>query len=90
MMYELRGYAHLLRTRGVFRGLLAVAAWVLSAVDALASALIGVPPFAWCAKRAASTVRAVYLSGRYGKPSESTVVELHVVDAEIVDGEAVR
>lgn len=85
MIHQLGGCVHLPRTRAVLRGLAAVAVWVLSAVDALASAIVGVPPFAWCTRRAVSTLRAVYLSGRYGPASESTDVELHVIDAEIID-----
>ncbi|MCW2912409.1 MAG: hypothetical protein JWN52_477 [Actinomycetia bacterium] len=57
-------YAYLSRTRfAVF--------FALTAVDSLLTALFGVPPIRWCARRLAMAAREMYLADRYGPPSES-------------------
>jgi hypothetical protein len=76
--------------RTVGRGLAAVARLLLSALDALITAAVGIPPIAWCARQFAGVIRETYRLGRYGPPSTRTAVELHIADAEIVDEECGR
>lgn len=68
-------------------GIRAVLALFLGAVDALVSAVLGIPPIRWCAAHLAEVIRAEYWRGRFGPPSDHTDLEPVVVDAEIVDEE---
>lgn len=71
-------------------GIRGVVVLALTAVDSLISALIGIPPIRWCARKGAAVIRDSYRLGRFGPPSESTEVEPLVVDGELVDKEAGR
>lgn len=73
--------------RTVGRGLAVAAALILSALDALATAALGIPPIGWLARRSAALVRDAYRYGRYGAPSSCTDLAVAVVDAEIIDDE---
>ena len=59
--------------RGVARGLLAVAVLLLTAADALVTALAGVPPMAWAARRIRRVIADEYRRAYYD-----------AVDAEIL------
>jgi hypothetical protein len=78
---------HVKRSRRA--GVRAVVNAAAAAVDDLITARVGIPPFRWCARRAgralAEAIRGVYWRGRYGPLSEETAVELHIVDAEIIE-----
>lgn len=74
--------------RTVGRGLAAVAAFLLSAVDALVTAALGVPPIAWTARQLAAMVREAYRLGQYGEPSTCTDLAVVVLDGEVIDEEA--
>jgi hypothetical protein len=86
-MSYLQGYAPVTRTRAVLRLVAAVVVFALSALDALVSAVVGVPSLAGSVRRGAAAVRRVYLAARYGPASECTDVELHIVEGEFVDDE---
>lgn len=73
--------------RTVGRGLAAVARLLLSALDALITAAIGIPPIGWCVRRLAGAIRETYRLGRFGEPSTRTDLAVIVVDAEIIDKE---
>jgi hypothetical protein len=82
-MHDQQRYAYPGRTR--------VAVYlVLTALDSLVSALVGIPPIRWCARRLATVGRQLYLTARYGPPSESTEVQIVVVDGELIDEESGR
>jgi hypothetical protein len=73
--------------RTVGRGLAAFARLLLTALDALITAAVGIPPIAWCARRLGGAIRAQYRLGRFGEPSTRTDLAVVVVDAEILDEE---
>jgi hypothetical protein len=70
--------------RTVGRGLAAVARLFLSALDALLTAAVGIPPIAWCARQLGALIRETYRLGRYGEPSDSTDLAVVVIDAEVI------
>jgi hypothetical protein len=70
--------------RTVGRGLAAVARLFLTALDALITAAVGIPPIAWCARQVAALIRETYRIGRYGTPSDRTDLAVVVVDAEVI------
>lgn len=70
--------------RTVGRGLAAVARLLLSALDALITAAVGIPPIAWIARQLAGALRDQYRIGRFGEPSTRTDLAVVVVDAEII------
>ncbi len=74
-------------TRRVLRGLVAVLVLLISAVDALVTAAVGLPPIAWCVRRFAAVVRDAYRLGRFGPPSTCTDLESFVFEGVIVDDE---
>lgn len=71
----------------VGRGLAAVARLLLTALDALITAAIGIPPIGWCARRVAGLIRETYRIGRFGEPSGCTALAVVVIDAEVIDNE---
>jgi hypothetical protein len=74
--------------RSVLRGLWAVVALLAGAVDHYLTALAGLPPLAWCARRFAGVIAEAYRRGRYGPRSACTSVAFDAVgvcDAEFVD-----
>lgn len=68
----------------VGRGLVAVARLLLSALDALITAAIGIPPIGWCARQIGALIRETYRLGRFGEPSTRTDLAVIVIDAEII------
>jgi hypothetical protein len=48
------------RRGGVVRGLLAVAALLITAADALITALIGIPPIGWMWRQVAAVITSTY------------------------------
>jgi hypothetical protein len=77
--------------RGVLRGLWAVVVLLAGAADHYVTALFGIPPLAWCARRIAGVIAETYRHGRYGPSSACTDVAFEatgVCDAEFVDGPA--
>jgi hypothetical protein len=71
--------------RTVGRGLTAVARLLLTALDALITAAVGIPPIAWCARQAGAVIQETYRIGRFGPPSKSREVAVVVEEGEIVD-----
>lgn len=75
--------------RAVGHGLAAVARLLLSALDALITAAVGIPPIAWLARQVGALIRETYRLGRYGEPSSCTDLAVVVVDAEVINDEEV-
>lgn len=73
--------------RAVARGLAAVARLLLSALDALTTAAVGVPPIAWLIGQITAAIREAYRVGRYGPLSASREVAPLVYEGELVDEE---
>jgi len=73
--------------RTVGRGVAAVARLLLSALDALLAAAVGIPPIGWCARQLGALIRETYRLGRFGEPSECTDLAVVVVDAEVISDE---
>ncbi|MGI8333518.1 hypothetical protein ACRYCC_26495 [Actinomadura scrupuli] len=62
--------------RAVARGLLAVLLLVLTGVDALATALVGLPPLAWIGRKLGRELADEYRRGYHG-----------ALDAEVIEGD---
>jgi hypothetical protein len=63
------------RPWGRTHGTLAVAALLLSAADHLATALIGLPPIAWCARTIAAPVRDAWRAAAWwSAPAEPVAI----------------
>lgn len=80
-----RGCARLRAARGVLRGAWAVVALVLLVADRLATAVVGVPPISWMARRAAAVLAAAYRRARHGATWPAAPIEVSIVDGH-VDG----
>jgi hypothetical protein len=56
------------RQGGAWRGVLAVIALFVTAADALATALIGIPPVGWLCGQVAAVIRSTYRRAAYRPP----------------------
>ena len=71
--------------RTVGRGLAAVARLLLTALDALITAAVGIPPVGWIARQVGVVIRETYRLGRFGPPSPSREVAVVIEEGEIVN-----
>lgn len=77
------------RTRhGTLRGLAAVAVLLLTAADALITALAGIPPLAWLWHQAADVIRATYRQAAWPPPEmvAARIIPPAATERENTDG----
>jgi hypothetical protein len=76
--------------RARLAGLHAVAVFLLSGLDALVTAAVGLPPVAWIVRQVAAVVREAYRLGRFGPLSTRRELAVIVYEGEVLEEEGDR